>query len=646
MLKVSLINMPFAALNLPSIGLTQLKTILDEKFGGRVSTEIHYLNHDFALFAGPDFYKEVTGSLEHHNSGLGEWFFRQAAFAGEPDNADDYFGRYYPRRDAQTQGFVARVRERRRGLAEFLDGLIRKYALDDVDVVGFTSMFSQNVASFALARRIKERNPRVTVVMGGANCEHPMGVEIVRHVPQVDYVFSGPGLVSFPAFVANHLDGAASPAGGIKGVFARPEVRANGNGHANGNGNGTRRLAVLGECGSESQYTAGEELPLDAAVELDYDSFLEALDRNFPGGAVEPVLLFETSRGCWWGQKAHCTFCGLNGQTMNYRSMSADKALAHFESIFRYAPRVSRFNSVDNILPKEYLTDVLPRLTVPENVSMFYEVKADLDEGEMAVLARARVTGIQPGIESLATSTLKLMKKGTSTFVNLRLLKNCLVYGIEPEWNLLIGFPGEGEDVYEKYVRDLRLLVHLPPPHGVFPVRFDRFSPYYVQAEAYGLDLRPMDFYALTYPFPAESLDNLAYYFTDQNFTADYFTTMARWINRVKGPCREWRDRWNEGEGAVKPALYLRKGEGGAVVYDSRSGAAVEHELSEAGLRILDKIAVKPGRLADFVKELPGVDAEAELAELQRLGLVFQEHDRFLSIVLPASPEELAAGRA
>jgi ribosomal peptide maturation radical SAM protein 1 len=648
MLKVSLVNMPFAALNLPSIGLTQLKSVLDEKFGGRVSAEIHYLNHDFALYLSTDFYKEVTGSLEHHNSGLGEWFFRQAAFPGETDNAEEYFGRYYPRRDERTRAFTARMRERRRGLVEFLDGLITKYALDDADVAGFTSMFSQNVASFAMARRIKERNPRVTVVMGGANCEYPMGVEIVSNVPPVDYVFAGQALISFPAFVANYLDGVA-PAAGIKGVFARPEVRFGVGGRGNVNGNGGRSLAVLGECGGgEQQFTAGEELALDAAVPLDYDSFLEALERNFPGDGVKPVLLFETSRGCWWGQKAHCTFCGLNGQTMTYRSMSAEKALTYFESIFRYAPRAARFNSVDNILPKEYLTDVLPRLSVPENVSMFYEVKADLDEEEMAVLARARVTGIQPGIESFATSTLKLMKKGTSSFVNLRLLKNCLVYGIKPEWNLLIGFPGEGEEVYEKYARDLRLLVHLPPPHGVFPVRFDRFSPYYVQAEAYGLDLHPMDFYALTYPFPQESLENLAYYFTDQNVTADYFMAMARWINKVEAPCRAWRERWTSEANGVPPALYFLKRSGATVVFDSRSSEAVEREVSEAGLRILEKIAVKPGRLSDFGacrKDSPGTDPEEELAALQRAGLVFQEHDRFLSLVLPGVPAPLLAGR-
>ena len=107
---------------------------------------------------------------------------------------------------------------------------------------------------------------------------------------------------------------------------------------------------------------------------------------------------------------------------------------------------------------------------------------------------------IQPGIESLATSTLKLMKKGTTAFRNVCLLKFCAIYDIEPSWNLLIGFPGEGEDVYRKYLDDLPLLVHLPPPTDVYPVRFDRYSPYFMKSNEYGLDLRPLDYYSLIYP--------------------------------------------------------------------------------------------------------------------------------------------------
>lgn len=322
--------------------------------------------------------------------------------------------------------------------------------------------------------------------------------------------------------------------------------------------------------------------------------------------------------------------------------MATEKAIEQFESIFRYSNRANRFNSVDNILPKSFLTEVFPRLRPPANVSLFYEVKADLSEQEMEELAAARVNKIQPGIESLASSTLKLMKKGTTVFVNLRLLKNCLIYGIEPEWNLLIGFPGEGEDVYSMYVRNLRLLRHLPPPHGVFPVRFDRYSPYYVQAAAYNLDLHPMDFYDLTYPFGKESLDNLAYYFMDHNLTAEYFTTMARWIGRIKEQQKPWLERWRNPESL--PALYFKKRGSETVVFDSRSDEVVEHEITDQGLQILQQIAITPSRPGMIAAKLnlPNFDPHQELAALQEKGLVFEEHDRYLSLVLPGPPKAMA----
>lgn len=55
-------------------------------------------------------------------------------------------------------------------------------------------------------------------------------------------------------------------------------------------------------------------------------------------------------------------------------------------------------------------------LDTPPGMSMVYEVKADLDEDDFRDLARARVMRIQAGIEALNTSTLKLMRKGTSVF--------------------------------------------------------------------------------------------------------------------------------------------------------------------------------------------------------------------------------------
>jgi len=74
-------------------------------------------------------------------------------------------------------------------------------------------------------------------------------------------------------------------------------------------------------------------------------------------------------------------------------------------------------------MPKSYLREVFPNLHTPENLTIFYEVKADLSDADLAVLAEARVHSLQPGIEALATSTLKLMKKGTSGSGNVRFLQ-------------------------------------------------------------------------------------------------------------------------------------------------------------------------------------------------------------------------------
>src|SRR3954465_271775 len=48
-------------------------------------------------------------------------------------------------------------------------------------------------------------------------------------------------------------------------------------------------------------------------------------------GALRPLMLIETARGCWWGAKNHCTFCGLNGETMGFRAKSADRVMTEIE---------------------------------------------------------------------------------------------------------------------------------------------------------------------------------------------------------------------------------------------------------------------------------------------------------------------------
>ena len=625
MFRVALINMPFASLRHPSLGLTQLEAVIRTTFGARVQTDVLYLNQDVALYLGVDVYDPVAMSVQHHMSGLGEWFFRHVAFPELTDNTQEYLRRYYSVKSAATTRLRERLLERRPGLEAFLHELIARYRLDSADLVGLTSMFSQNMACFAIARLLKTARPAPRVVMGGANCESPMGQAIADNVPALDAVFAGPALKSLPAYVDACLRGDLD-ATKIPGVLAaRPRRRASLN-----------RLPVL-----QAPHVAGEDLDIDEPIELEYTPFLERLAERFPDGQVEPILTFETSRGCWWGAKAHCTFCGLNGSTMAYRAMKPANALAQFDRLFRYADRCSRFESVDNILPTNYPKDVLPYLQTPPQAEIFYEVKADLSDEDLRTLARAHVRIIQPGIESLATSTLKLMKKGTSAFSNVAFLRGCLMYEIWPAWNLLIGFPGEEPAVYAKYHQDIPNLVHLPPPLGVFPIRFDRYSPYFVRAAEYRLALQPMEFYRFVYPFDSAALDNMAYYFSDQNAAA-YSIGMAQWHGRLAEAINRWRQAWDAESPDRRPALFVRQNGHGSIVHDSRRGTAVEYPITPPQLAVLKELA-KPTRVADLgavARAADAGDADAIVRFLDDHALLFREGDRVMSLVCPSAPPE------
>ncbi len=627
MYRVALVNMPFANADMPSLALTQLKAVLQSELGDQVECQVLYPNLDFVGHLGPRLYEIISNTTLANTAGLGDWFFSQEAFPEKPDDSDAYLVRHFSEHRSQLDAFRGELKEKRRQAGALLDDLIERYRLDSYSLIGFTTMFSQNMACIAMARKLKALRPEITILMGGANCESPMGDVLARNVAEIDYVFSGPSLVAFPRLVRHLLQGEIEECDKIKGVLT------------------SRKLAAQ-EAGHDREI--GEELDIAFDVPLDYDDYFAAFDAKVPKDAgFEPKVMFETSRGCWWGERAHCTFCGLNGVTMSYRALPADKALNLLHGLFeRYGARAPEFKSVDNILPREYLTDVLPYLETPEENFLFYEIKADLKEREVAVLAQARVTRIQPGIESLETSSLKLMRKGTTSFQNLKFLKHCQRYGIYSLWNLLVGFPNEPESVYAKYYEDLPLLIHLEPPSGAHPIRFDRFSPYFVRAQEYGLKLKPFKWYEMLYPFPAEELHDLAYYFADEDYKATHVASTARWLGKLRERIAHWQVRYYQRDRRLKPELTTKERRGAMVVYDSRSGSAVEHSLSPTVWKILDLLEepLKIPRLVEKLAGIPEQEVTAGVAFLKQRGLLFEEDGAYMSLVLrPERPTLLRA---
>ncbi len=630
MARVVLVNMPFTDVLRPPLGLLQLEAVMNHELGERVGVDVVYPNNAFCKLVGWDLYHELNHSMRHLYTGLGDWIFREAAFPDAPDNTEDYLRRCYPQRDPATKRLRDKVLEIRKSVPSFIEQVIDEHELVDADIVGLTTMFLQTCGCIALARALKRRRPEQTVVLGGPNCDAPMGEVLAKRVDCLDAVFSGPGLKSFPEYVRSILDGDPRAAGAIRGVL-------------------TRKRSLLSTRGNE----IGEELNINETPPVHYDHYLQTFREAFDEPPAKPAISFQTSRGCWWGEKSHCTFCGLNADTMGYRSLRPALALDLFADIFRHRDDVALYNAVDNILPKEYPSQVLPHIDAPPGSQVFYEVKADMTEEEIQALAAARVTLVQPGIEALATSTLKLMRKGTTAFTNIKFLGACRRAKVEPSWNLLIGFPGEPASTYRFYLECLPLLTHLYPPTGAFPVRFDRFAPYFTKAEEYGLKLRPMDFYRLVYPFSEAELFDLAYYFVDGNLRSAYQRDMFKYIAKISAAIESWRVLWKRGPDAAPQLVF----ESELRVLDSRTGTPVHHELSEAEAACLRQLQDRPTSANGLARRLEGVgrglssdEFDDALAQLRGKRLLFEERGRMLSLVFerpqPQSQPLLDPGRA
>lgn len=489
MKRALLLSMPFGALERPALGISLLKARLAES---GVACDVRYLTFTFAELVGCELYQWMTYELPY-TAFAGDWSFTQALYGERPESEGRYVQEVLRGAWRLDPAAIDRILHVRSLTHYFLDYVLMTIPWEEYSIVGFTSTFEQNIASLALAKRLKAAQPGVTIVFGGANWEGEMGLELHRQFPFVDYVCSGESEESFPALVQRLLAGESmdGSAAAVPGVVYRAADGA-------------------------SVCTGPADLirDMDGLPIPDFDDYFRGLEQSTLGTLVVPTILFETSRGCWWGAKQHCTFCGLNGGTMAFRSKTARRALAELTYL------VDRWQSdnveaVDNILDMKYFNDLLPALAqAGRSLQIFYEVKANLTRKQLELLRAAGVHRIQPGIESMNDHVLKLMRKGTTALKNIQLLKWGQEYGLVIEWNLLYGFPGETREDYRATLELLRAIRFLRPPTACGPVRMDRFSPYYNTPTQFGLlNVRPIASYGFLYPFDEESRRRIAYYF-------------------------------------------------------------------------------------------------------------------------------------
>jgi ribosomal peptide maturation radical SAM protein 1 len=628
---VALVNMPFFGTNRPSLGLGLLKAALKAR---GIESRILYINLDYAALVGINAYRMIEGSP----SGLllGEWIFADALWGPNPARDEEYRrllpGSARAGASAIHEQFsneeVAQVIAQARARAgDFIEYCVQSTAWDDYKVVGFSSIFQQQVSSLALAKRLKARYPDLYCVFGGANCEDEMGRALFESFPFVDAVCTGEGESVFPDLVARVLD--KTPARVLAGMHQRDSCDPPSSAAGEASGPGVASLPpapLVSDIGS---------LPLPA-----YDDFFasKCIHPRLDEGPL--VIPFETSRGCWWGQKQHCTFCGLNGVSMGFREKPPVRALEEIMSLGdRYGRYTRQFEAADNILPMSYFKSLLPELArLDLGYRLFYETKSNLRPEQVRLLSRAGVTSIQPGIESLSTAVLKIMRKGVTKLQNVQLLKSCAQYGVRPYWNYLVGFPGETEGDYAGQTDLFQSISHLTPPStgGAGRVRFDRFSPYMTRPGEWGLHgVAAHPAYRLIYDGLSEAAVSRLAYFFEGRFAGD--EEIPDRLERLSVGVREWRSVHEQS------ALFSQEIDQALIVFDFRPISRHPQIVLRDPWRTLyqDCTAIR-GRdaLRDRFDQLcrgegrPAGHFERGMEKLLDRRLLIQEGDQYLSLAL------------
>jgi len=619
--SVHFVVTPFLPEHQPAIGVSLLSGVLRQR---GIESEISYLNLEYKRRIGAYMYAFLSRVVPSEML-LAEMVFARALW-GERADWDAYerqfrisfvdFARQVPHGDDEdtaiaTQAMTwSEVADRVRVLFEEAPAVVAAWAdrllAGGPRVLGFTSTFQQNVASLALAQELRRRaGEGVKLIFGGANCEDEMGRAMADNFTFVDYVVSGEAERVIERVVRDCADPAA-PRG----------------------------------------FVAGERVTeMDALPVPSFDAYFSALE---PAELEKATLVAESSRGCWWGQRSHCKFCGLNGTSMQYRSKSPDRFAAEVAELFRRYGR-ERFYITDNILDLGYVSSFFPEMAARgTKVRLFYETKSNLRKEQLELMAAGGVDMIQPGIESLSTDVLRLMAKGTTRLQNVQLLKFSEEFRVSVKWNLLYGFPGEPAAEYEAMRELMPALYHLPPPSGYAKIRLDRFGPYWMAPEQNGMtNVHPFWTYDFVYPGLSErERSRIAYFF-------EYDYADGRVPYAYAKECIDSANAWilARRRGAT---LELRGSNGRWYVADSRTSenerTTAISDKHRAVLRLLDHARLPDDALKEIMRDrfegaLDPTEFRALTDEMLERRWIIEDSGKLLSLVLNRSEFERVVDR-
>jgi ribosomal peptide maturation radical SAM protein 1 len=620
-LDVLLVSMPFGLVVTPSLAL------------GLLHASIDHLPYRIRQWYPSLAFAERVGFQTYWTAGnrweIGDWAFAAELFPDhdldpqgfidhvlqQPSKDQKIMLASVPGRESWVNDTVDAALQVRSAAHAFIEECLHEVQLMRPRVVAFSCLFQQIVPSLALARRIKEVSPDTVVVIGGNECYGVKAIEVARQFPFLDAVASGAGDIVFPQIVDRAMQG--SSLDDLQGIYSHQ-----------------RALLI----DSDDVVNAASPKSMDDLPYPIFDGFFQDLEELKSQIPLPIYLSMETSRGCWWAQnpKRHCTFCSLNGAISTYSSKSSERMTQEIAYFAREYPGKALIMT-DSIVEMDYFNDAFPRLaSMKLDVTIQYEMRATMTKPQLRILRDAGVTLVQPGIESLSTTVLKMMRKFTTTLSNVQFLKWAQEFGMTTMWNMLGGFPEEPPEAYYEIERIIPLITHLPPPSRFRLVELNRWAPMFEEAEALGVTaLNPLPYYKHVYPFDDNAIANIAAYFEYDYVVPQDVNEYSRGVQEA---IRVWKAAYDSGSSAlysvddgIELAIWDRRPIAKASGYKLQGLARFLYDACD---QIRSVKQLKDLAEADGYHDVTLEEIEERLTALVDRLLMIQEGERYLSLAV------------
>jgi hypothetical protein len=275
------------------------------------------------------------------------------------------------------------------------------------------------------------------------------------------------------------------------------------------------------------------------------------------------------------------------------------------------------------------------------DLDVFIETKSNLQKSQIRTLATGGVKCMQPGLESLSLNQLRAMDKGVTPMQNIICLKWSFYYRVTVSWNILLGFPGEVNEDYERQLALIPSLLHLQPPEATGKFWLERFSPYYTRPRDYGVHITgPGMAYEYVYDPHQVDLAKIAY---DFEYELDHWPVDPHLYQDLVRAIENWQRLHTSND---RPFLYYSKALDYVTIYDGRNPKAPTRrrydglsaqviEICNEAARSLEQIraAIDPVDSREVALALSPI-----LNDLTASRILYEERGKYFTLAIPENP--------